>query len=92
MLNSPKTVDTLPVKKPEEIFSSSVLDKVTGKDLSNELSKQLSDLITKMYEFEDKGNSVYNLLDSTPMDVKVKTRIENYLYEAGILRKAVAQQ
>lgn len=84
--------DTLPVKKPEEIFSSSVLDKVTGKDLSNELSKQLSDLITKMYEFDDKGNSVYNLLDSTPMDVNVKSRIESYLYEAGILRKAVAQQ
>lgn len=79
--------DTLPVKKPEEIFSASVIDKVDMKGLSNDLSKQLSDLITKLYEVEDNGGSVYSVLDATEVDPKIKARIESYLYEAGILRK-----
>lgn len=79
--------DTLQVKKPEEIFSASVIDKIDTKDLSNDLSKQLSDLITKLYEVDDNESSVYKVLDATQVDPKVKSRIEGYLYEAGIFRR-----
>lgn len=80
--------DTLQVKKPEEIFSASVLDKLDTKDLSNVLSKQLSDLVTKLYESDDSESSVYKILDSTQVDPKVKGRIEGYLYDAGIFRRS----
>lgn len=81
--------DTLNVKKPEDIFSAAVLDKVDVKDYSDALTKQLNNLITKLYEVEDAKSSVYSILDTLEVDLDVKVRIESYLYDAGILRKDV---
>lgn len=77
---------TLAVKKPEEIFSAGVLDRINIKDTSNKLSQQLSNLVSKLYEMGDNVNSIYTILDSTEMNSDVKTRIETYLYNAGIFR------
>lgn len=81
--------DVLPVKPPEEVFPASVLDKVLDKDLSKNISKQLSDLITKMYELGDKNNSVYTVLDASPVDIEIKKNIEMYLEQEGIFRKNI---
>ena len=81
--------DVLPVKSPEEIFSSSVMDKVDTKDLNKDLSRRFIELVTKIYNSDDNGMNVYNIIDDTSIDPAVKNRIELYLESAGIFRKTV---
>lgn len=77
---------TLPVKDPKDIFPASVTDKVEDGSLKD-ISKQLADLVTQMYESKSSNNSVYSILDESPVDIKIKKRIVEYLESHGIFRK-----
>lgn len=79
--------DTLPVKKPAEIFPASVMDKIDDKEQVRDLSKQFMELVSRLYETDDNKVSVYSVLDETEMDVDVKKCIEAYLEQYGIFRK-----
>lgn len=77
---------TLPVKDPKEVFPASVTDKVEDPSL-RDLSKQLADLVTHLYASGTSNNSVYSILDESPVDVKIKERIVQYLESHGIFRR-----
>lgn len=79
--------ETLNVKKPDEIFSASVVDKVDNEEFQSMLSKQLNDLVTLLYSTNSSGGLIYKFLDEAVVEKRVKNRIETYLTEAGIYRK-----
>lgn len=78
--------ETLPVKEPAEVFPASAVDRVVETNVKD-LTKQLSELVTKMYEMDNSNTSVYQILDESPIDPKVKDRIQSYLEANGIFRK-----
>ena len=82
--------NTLPVRAPEEIFSANTVDRVEDNSLMN-ISRQMVELVTKMYEIDESGLSIYTILDQTSIDVKVKERIVMYLESFGIFRKRVSE-
>lgn len=77
---------TLPVKDPKEVFPASATDRMEDKSLKD-ISKQLADLVTQMYSISSSNNSVYSILDESPVDIKIKRRIVEYLESHGIFRK-----
>lgn len=77
----------LPVKKPEEVFSASVLDKIDTKSINNDISIRFNELISKIYSNNSNNSSIYTILDTSVKDKEVKLRITNYLEDRGIFRK-----
>lgn len=80
---------TLPVRDPHDIFPASVMDKLEDNSL-RDMARQMSDLVTKMYEIEESSMTVYTIMDQSPIDDKIKERITAYLEANGIFRKEVA--
>lgn len=78
---------TLPVKSPEEVFPSSAINKEDLLNL-NKVSKELASLVSQIYEGSNvRGSSVYEVLDSSPIETVIKDRITGYLELHGIYRK-----
>lgn len=79
---------SVPCKPAEEIFSAQVIDRVSTKELAKEFKEGFNDLVTQLYHTAENGINVYDVLDGTSIDPRIRSNIQMYLESHGILRKA----
>lgn len=79
--------DKMDIKPAQEVFSSVVFDKTKDDNILQDLSDRVDNLLEKMDETTVSENTVYKVIDSMKLDPKIKSRIELYLGNNGILRK-----
>lgn len=79
------TRDIIPTTKSSEIFTIKALNKDVKDRELEALADKVNILLDKMDLKSDSG-SIFTLLDSLPMDNRIKVRIESYLNSIGVLR------
>jgi len=71
----------------EEVFSTQAFSPETGKKELEDFEVGVEELISKMDEFGSGNYSVYSILDAIELEASIRSRIEKYLEDCGILRK-----
>lgn len=79
----------LKVAPSEAVFSAVVTEKEDLRGLSRDIQAQFTNLITMLSSSANDTGHVYEVMDKVVMEPEVKERIEKYLYNAGIMRRAV---
>lgn len=73
--------------KAEEVFSAQAYSPKGGKAELEDFEESVEELLSKMDEFGTEHFSVYEILDSLSLETPIKSRVEKYLEDCGIIRK-----
>jgi len=73
--------------KAEEVFSAQAYSPKGDKAEFEDFEESVEELLSKMEDFGTELFSVYKVLDSMGLDANIKSRIEKYLEDCGIIRK-----
>lgn len=86
------TVDrvNIPVLPAKEVFLDSSINKYKDVSLNIEgISSMVNTLLDKLSNKNISSTNVYSILDSMDIEQNIKSNIETYLYNAGILRQSI---
>lgn len=77
----------LECNKAEEVFSAQAYSPKGDKAELEDFEESVEELLSKMEDFGTEIFSVYKILDSMGLETNIKSRIEKYLEDCGIIRK-----
>lgn len=81
--------EIVPTKTASEVFNIKSLTKDNSEKSLSNLSQRVDELLSKMDINDYSQSSVYTVLDSLDVDIRIKDRIETYLQSQGIYRNTI---